>query len=139
VSVARCIDSVAPSQRKLVTDHDAFGYFANRYGIDVVGAIIPSQTTQAQPSAQDLANLIHLIKREKVRAVFPESSLIPKVADAIASQTGASSDYTLYGDTLGPAGSSGATYVQMEEANADAMVRGFTGVRHGCGGRLSAG
>jgi hypothetical protein len=95
----------------------------------VVGAIIPSQTTQAQPSGQDLANLIHLIEREKVKAAFPESSLSPKVADAIASQTGASADYTLYGDTLGPAGSSGATYVQMEEANADAMVRGFTGGR----------
>ena len=44
-------------QRKLVTDHDAFGYFADRYGIDVVGAVIPSQTTQAQPSAEDLSEL----------------------------------------------------------------------------------
>jgi ABC-type Zn uptake system ZnuABC Zn-binding protein ZnuA len=131
-SLARCIDSVPPSQRKLVTDHDAFGYFANRYGIEVVGAIIPSQTTQAQPSAKDLSNLINLIEEQGVQAVFPESSLSPKVADAIASQTGASADYTLYGDTLGPADSSGATYVQMEEANADAMVRGFTGGSHGC-------
>jgi ABC-type Zn uptake system ZnuABC Zn-binding protein ZnuA/ABC-type Mn2+/Zn2+ transport system permease subunit len=133
--IARCIDSVSASRRKLVTDHDAFGYFTNRYGIDVVGAVIPSQTTQAQPSAKDLSGLADLIEREQVEAVFPESSLSPKVADAIARQTGASADYTLYGDTLGPAESDGATYLEMEEANANAMVRGFTGGRRGC--RLS--
>lgn len=130
--IAKCIDSVPRAERKLVTDHDAFGYFVNRYGIDVVGAVIPSQTTQAQPSARDLSELIGLIEREKVRAVFPESSLSPKVADAIASQTGASADYTLYGDTLGPDGSDGATYLSMEAANADSMVRGFTGGSQGC-------
>jgi ABC-type Zn uptake system ZnuABC Zn-binding protein ZnuA/ABC-type Mn2+/Zn2+ transport system permease subunit len=130
--IAICIDSVPPEQRKLVTDHDAFGYFTNRYGIDVVGAIIPSQTSQAQPSAKDLSELIGQIESEKVEAVFPESSLSPKVADAIARQTGASADYTLYGDTLGPTDSDGATYLQMEQANADAIVRGFTGGGRGC-------
>ncbi|MGN6215927.1 MAG: metal ABC transporter solute-binding protein, Zn/Mn family [Solirubrobacterales bacterium] len=130
--IARCIDSVPASQRKLVTDHDAFGYFADRYGIEVVGAVIPSQTTQAQASAKDLSELARTIEAEHVKAVFPESSLSAKVADAIASQTGASADYTLYGDTLGPEGSGAETYVGMEEANADAMVRGFTGGRRGC-------
>ncbi len=130
--IARCMDSVPVSRRKLVTDHDAFNYFAKRYGIDVVGAVIPSQTTQAQPSAQDLSDLVALIEREHVEAIFPESSLSPKVAEAIADQTGASAEYTLYGDTLGPADSDGATYLQMEAANADSMVRGFTGGRRGC-------
>jgi zinc/manganese transport system substrate-binding protein len=130
--IARCMGSVPASDRKLVTDHDAFGYFADRYGIEVVGAVIPSQTTQAQPSAKDLSELAKLIEREHVKAIFPESSLSPRVAEAIASQTGASSDYTLYGDTLGPEGSSGATYLTMEAANANAMVRGFTGGRRGC-------
>jgi zinc/manganese transport system substrate-binding protein len=133
--IAACVDSVPPGQRKLVTDHDAFGYFTNRYGIEVVGAIIPSQTTQAQPSGQDLSELVGLIESEKVKAIFPESSLSPKVADAIARQTGASADYTLYGDSLGPTNSDGATYLQMEQANADAVVRGFTGGKRGC--RLS--
>jgi ABC-type Zn uptake system ZnuABC Zn-binding protein ZnuA/ABC-type Mn2+/Zn2+ transport system permease subunit len=132
VGIARCMDAVPPARRKLVTDHDAFGYFADRYGIEVVGAVIPSQTTQAQPSAKDLSELAKLIEREQVEAIFPESSLSPKVAEAIASQTGASSSYTLYGDTLGPEGSSGATYLTMEAANANAMVRGFTGGRRGC-------
>ena len=130
--IAKCMASVPAAQRKLVTDHDAFGYFARRYGIDVVGAVIPSQTTQAQPSAGDLAKLTTLIRREGVKAIFPESSINPKLANAIARETGASADHTLYGDTLGPADSSGATYLAMEAANADAMVRGFTGGARGC-------
>ena len=130
--IAHCMAAVPPARRKLVTDHDAFGYFARRYGIDVVGAVIPSQTTQAQPSAKDLSALAALIEREHVAAIFPESSLSAKVAEAIAAQTGASADHTLYGDTLGPQGSDGATYLTMEAANADAMVRGFTGGRRGC-------
>jgi len=130
--IARCIGSVPPAQRKLVTDHDAFGYFADRYGVEVVGAVIPSQTTQAQASAKDLSALAQTIEAEHVKAVFPESSLSTKVADAIARQTGASADYTLYGDTLGPEGSGAETYVGMEEANADAMVRGFTAGAQGC-------
>ncbi len=130
--IARCIGSVPPARRKLVTDHDAFGYFADRYGIEVVGAVIPSQTTQAQTSARDLSELAQTIEAEHVKAIFPESSLSAKVADAIARQTGASADYTLYGDTLGPEGSGAETYVGMEEANADAMVRGFTAGAHGC-------
>jgi ABC-type Zn uptake system ZnuABC Zn-binding protein ZnuA/ABC-type Mn2+/Zn2+ transport system permease subunit len=131
-SIRACIDSVPAADRKLVTDHDAFGYFANRYGIQVVGAVIPSQTTQAQPSAQDLAELADLVREEGVQAVFPESSLSSKLADAIASQTGATADHTLYGDTLGPEGSSGDTYLRMEAANANAIVHGFTGGRRGC-------
>jgi len=130
--IARCVDSVPPARRKLVTDHDAFGYFADRYGIEVVGAVVPSQTTQAQTSAKELSELAKTIEAEQVSAIFPESSLSPKVAEAIAAQTGASSDYSLYGDTLGPAGSSGSTYLRMEAANADAMVRGFSGGRDRC-------
>ena len=121
-----------PAQRKLVSDHDAFGYFAHRYGIAVVGAVIPSQTTQAQASAADIADLVRIVRREHVRAIFPESSLSPKLAEQIARETGARADYTLYGDTLGPGDSRGATYLSMEQANADAMTRGFTGGAHGC-------
>jgi ABC-type Zn uptake system ZnuABC Zn-binding protein ZnuA len=131
-AVHGCFEQVPPADRKLVTDHDAFNYFAARYGIRVIGAVIPSQTTQGEASAQDLARLIALIEREHVRAVFPESSLNPKLVQTIARETGASAAYTLYGDTLGPAGSPGATYVSMEQANADAMVRGFTGGTSSC-------
>jgi zinc/manganese transport system substrate-binding protein len=123
---------VPVAQRKLVTDHDAFGYFARRYGIEVIGTVIPSQTTEAQPSAGDVAQLVETIRRAHVHAVFPESSVSPKLARAIAGETGASAGYTLYGDTLGPAGSDAATYLAMERHNADAMVHGFTAGRRGC-------
>lgn len=133
--IADCIGRIPPSERKLVTDHDAFGYFAHRYGIDVVGAVVPAQTTRAQASAKDVSELVGLIEREGVKAVFPESSLSASVAEAVARQTGASSDYELYGDTLGAEGSPGATYIGMEAANADAMARGFSDGRVRC--RLS--
>jgi ABC-type Zn uptake system ZnuABC Zn-binding protein ZnuA len=131
--IAACMRRVPASQRRLVTDHDAFGYFARRYGIRVIGAVIPSQTTQAQPSAGAVARLVRTIRREHVHAVFPESSVSPKLARAIAQETGASASYALYGDTLGPARSDGATYLAMERHNADAMVRGFTADRRRCG------
>jgi ABC-type Zn uptake system ZnuABC Zn-binding protein ZnuA/ABC-type Mn2+/Zn2+ transport system permease subunit len=130
--LAACFARLPGTERKLVTDHDAFGYFAHRYGLDVVGAVIPSQTTQAQPSAGATARLIRLIRREHVRAVFPESSINRRLADTIARETGATSSYTLYGDTLGPAGSAGATYLGMEQANADAIVRGLSEGRLRC-------
>jgi len=133
-AIRACFTRIPASDRKLVTDHDAFGYFARRYGIDVVGAVIPSQTTQAQASAGDVARLDALIKREDVRAVFPESSLSPKLAQAIARDTGATARYTLYGDTLGPRGSAGATYLGMEAANARAMAQAFTGRPDACEG-----
>ena len=131
--IAKCFAAIPAARRRLVTDHDAFGYFARRYGISVIGAVIPSQTTQAQASAGATARLAGLIRKEHVRAVFPESSINAKLAEALARETGARSDFTLYGDTLGPSGSPGATYLGMERANADRMIRGFTGGARGCG------
>ncbi len=128
----RCFATVPRAERKLVTDHDAFAYFARRYGITIVGAVIPSQTTQAQPSAGETAKLAELVRREHVKAVFPERSVNARLAETVARETGASSDYRLYGDALGPKGSTGATYLRMEAANANEMVRGFTGGARGC-------
>jgi ABC-type Zn uptake system ZnuABC Zn-binding protein ZnuA len=130
--IQSCFDKIPAGQRKLVTSHDAFNYFAKRYGITVVGAVIPSQSTQAQPSAGEISKLAKVVEQQGVKAVYPESSLNPKLAKAIATQTGARADYTLYGDTLGPSGSSGDTYLHMEQANADAMAKGFTGGASGC-------
>jgi zinc/manganese transport system substrate-binding protein len=131
-SVARCVGRVAPSERKLVTTHDALGYYAARYGIDVIGAVIPSLSTAAQPSAGDTARLIDTIRKTGVKAIFAESSVNPKVEAAIASATGAKVGEALWADTLGPAGSDGATYIQSIESNTQAMVDGFTGGAVSC-------
>jgi ABC-type Zn uptake system ZnuABC Zn-binding protein ZnuA/ABC-type Mn2+/Zn2+ transport system permease subunit len=132
VAIARCLRDVPAADRKLVTDHDAFGYLAERYGIEVVGAVIPATTTEAQASAGELAELRDLIESEGVSAVFPEASVTTDLAETIADETGATAEYELYGDTLGPEGSSGGTYLDMIRANADALVRGFTGGARGC-------
>ena len=121
------------AQRKLVSDHDAFGYFAHRYGIAIVGAVIPSQTTQAQASAADIAALVRLVRRERVRAIFPESSLSTKLAQQIARETGARAGYTLYGDTLGPKRLARARPTsRWSRRTPNAMTRGFTGGARGC-------
>ncbi len=130
--IARCVSSIPPAQRKLVTDHDALEYFANRYGLEIVGTVIPALTSEAQPSAGDLAELERTIEEQGVKAVFPESAYSPDLAEAVAADTGASTEYSLYGDTLGPEGSGADTWAGMIERNADSIVRGLTGGRRGC-------
>jgi ABC-type Zn uptake system ZnuABC Zn-binding protein ZnuA len=124
--VRACMDRVPANQRLLVTSHDALGYYAKRYGITVVGAVIPALSTAAQPSAGDVAKLVDTIERTGVRTIFAESSVNPKVEAAIARQTGARIGPALWADSLGPAGSSGATYIGSIVANTHALVEGFT-------------
>ncbi|MBK8294840.1 MAG: zinc ABC transporter substrate-binding protein [Solirubrobacterales bacterium] len=130
--IKNCLKRIPANDRKIVTDHDAFGYFTSRFRIKTVGTVIPALTTEAQPSAGDLADLEETIRREGVKAVFPESSVSPALARAVARDTGASTDYSLYGDTLGPSGSEDATWLGSMKANADAIVRGMSGGRFGC-------
>ncbi|HEY8582780.1 MAG TPA: zinc ABC transporter substrate-binding protein, partial [Capillimicrobium sp.] len=132
-AIERCVASVPEAQRVLVTDHDALGYFAHRYGVEVVGAIIPSLTTQAQASAGDLAELVETIRERDVPAVFPASSVNRRLADTVAEQTGATVGEPLYADTLGPEGSDGATLLGATRHNAEAIVSGLTGGRERCG------
>jgi ABC-type Zn uptake system ZnuABC Zn-binding protein ZnuA len=126
-AVAACIDKLPAGQRKLVTTHDSLGYYARRYGIEVVGTVIPSRSTSGQPSAGETAELVDTIRAERVKAIFAESSVDPKVEEAIAREAGATVGEPLWADTLGPPGSSGDTYVKSIAANADALARGFGG------------
>ena len=126
-SVAACLAKIPASQRMLVTTHDALGYYADRYGLEVVGALIPSLSTQAQPSAGDTQELVEQIEELGVMAVFPESSLSPKLEEAVARETGAEVGEALWADTLGPEDSNGATYLESIQANTEAIVDGLTG------------
>jgi ABC-type Zn uptake system ZnuABC Zn-binding protein ZnuA len=113
------------ANKKLVTNHDAFGYYVARYGLDFVGAIIPSFDSQAELSAQDISQIVRLIKTTGVKAVFSESSLPPKTADAIGRDAGVTvvaGDDALYGDSLGPPGSDGDTYLKMLRHNTREIV-----------------
>jgi ABC-type Zn uptake system ZnuABC Zn-binding protein ZnuA len=111
--VQNIFNQVPQEQRKLVTNHDAFQYLAKRYDLTIVGAVIPSLSDAAEPSAKDLNDLIATIRREQVKAIFAESSANAKVAQQVAKETGVRVVDNLYGDTLGPPGSDGDTYLRM--------------------------
>jgi ABC-type Zn uptake system ZnuABC Zn-binding protein ZnuA len=113
------------TNKKLVTNHDAFGYYVERYGLDFVGAVIPSFDSQAELSQQDINDLVAAVEAQGVKAVFSESSLPPKAAEAIATEAGVrvvDGDDALYGDSLGPAGSDASTYIDMVEHNTKVIV-----------------
>ncbi len=128
-AVERCVAGIPATARKLVTSHDALGYYADRYGIEVIGTVIPSLSTEAQPSAGDTAALIETIREERVKAIFAESSVSPKVEEAIAREAGARVGAELWADSLGPPGSGGDTYVRSIAANTRAIVDGLGGRR----------
>ena len=126
-AVAACVERIPADRRRLVTTHDALGYYARRYGFEVVGTVIPSLSTRGQPSAGETAALVRTIREQGVRAIFAERSVNAKVEQAIARETEATVGRPLWADTLGPPGSDGATYVDSIEANTDALVQGLTG------------
>ena len=101
------IDSIPPRLRKLVTDHDAFGYYCARYGLTFVGSVIPSFDTSAELSGRQLSDLVAKIRATGVRAVFSEASLPPRTAETVAREAGVEvvgGEGALYADGLGPAG-----------------------------------
>jgi ABC-type Zn uptake system ZnuABC Zn-binding protein ZnuA len=130
--IERCMNEVPAAKRKLVTTHDALGYFADRYDIEVIGAVIPSLSTQAQPSAKDVDELVDQIESEGVEAIFPEAAVSRKLEEAISREAGAEVGGELWADTLGPEGSSGATYLDATRANADTLAQGMSGGRVSC-------
>jgi zinc/manganese transport system substrate-binding protein len=131
--IRACMAAIPARRRKLVTTHDAYGYFAARYDIEVIGAVIPSLSSQARPSAGDTDALVRQIRREGVEAVFPESALDPRLERAIAREAGAEVGESLYADALGPQGSAGDNYLGALAHDADALARGFTGGERDCG------
>ena len=124
------VGTIPEACRKLVTDHDAFGYYADAYGFEVIGTVIPSTNTQSQASAADIADLIDLIKSEHVPAIFSEASANPDLVQQVGREAGAVVIDDLYGDSLGPAGSDGATYIDMMRSNTQKIA----GALKDCGG-----
>jgi manganese/iron transport system substrate-binding protein len=111
--------------KKLVTNHDALGYYADRYGFEIVGSVIPSFDTSAELSAADIDDLVTAIRDQGVKAVFSETSLPGDAARTIADEAGVAvveGEDALYGDSLGPADSDGATYLDMMRHNTATIV-----------------
>jgi ABC-type Zn uptake system ZnuABC Zn-binding protein ZnuA len=124
-AIAAHIAMIPAERRKLVTNHDAFGYYVARYGLTFVGSVIPSLDSRAEPSAKETAELIEKIKAEGVPAIFTESSLNPELEEELAKQAGVNVVPNLYGDGLGEEGSGADTYIGMMETNTRLIVEGL--------------
>jgi zinc/manganese transport system substrate-binding protein len=112
-------EDIPAENRKLVTTHDAFGYFIQAYDFEFIGAVIPSVSTDAEPSARDIAALSDLIESENVKAIFAEQTVDPRIAEQLARDTGVEIIYGLHSDSLGEPGSGADTIHGMLLANAE--------------------
>jgi ABC-type Zn uptake system ZnuABC Zn-binding protein ZnuA len=111
--IAGQVTQIPPENRLLVTNHESFGYFADHYGFEIVGTIIPSVSTGAMPTAQQLTDLIQKIKNTHARAIFLEAGTNPELAQTIATETGVTIVTGLLTHSLtGPDGPAD-TYIDM--------------------------
>lgn len=116
------VEQIPAERRLMVTDHHTFGYFADRYGFTIIGAIVPGFTTGASPSAQELASLIDQIKDTGAPVIFLEASTSPQMAQQIASETGAKVVTDLYTHSVTEAGGKATTYLDMMKHNVMRIV-----------------
>ena len=119
--VRSIFEPIPPARRNLVTSHDAFGYFARAYDVRVVGSVLPAITTDSEPSGKQIAELVAEIRARKVRTIFTEAAVDPKLERQVAAEAGANVSTSLYADALGPPGSRAETFIEAELANARAM------------------
>jgi ABC-type Zn uptake system ZnuABC Zn-binding protein ZnuA len=115
------IATIPAENREIVTDHDSFGYYADRYGLELVGAVIPNFSTNAEPSAQELAELQNAIVEYDVKAIFVGTTISSALAERVAEDTGIQL-VSLYTESLGGAGSSAETYLDYIRYNTNAIV-----------------
>lgn len=116
---------VPPARRKVITSHDAFGYYARAYGVQFLAP--QGVSTDSEPSAQDVARLIRQIRAEKIRALFVEQLASPRLLEQIARETGIRPAGALYSDALSPADGPAATYVDMMRHNTAALTQAAKG------------
>lgn len=117
------IAGVPAARRKILTSHDAFGYFGARYGVEFRG--VQGVNTESEPSAKDIATLIKLIRAEKIRAVFVENMTSPKLAQSVARETGAVVGPVVYSDALSKASGPAPTYLGIFRHNVPLFVKGM--------------
>lgn len=119
--IQQAITAVPKERRRVVSTHDAFGYFAARYGVEFIAP--QGVSTEAEVSARDVARIIDAVRAHKVGAVFIENVADPRLAKRIASETGARMGGTLYSDALSDAKGDGATYIDMMRHNVKELAK----------------
>ena len=120
--IAAKVEELPAESRKLVTNHEALGYFADRYGFEVIGTVIPSPSSMAQASPAGLDRLAEIIEHEGIKAIFAETQHSGDDAEALASRVGDVDVVTLYTGSLGPPGSGAETYVGFLRTNTSLIV-----------------
>jgi zinc/manganese transport system substrate-binding protein len=123
--VRTLIDAIPVAQRKVITSHDAFGYFAESYGVTFLAP--EGMSTDAEPSAAAVARLITQIRDEGVKALFIENMSDARLISQIARETGIKPGGTLYADALSPADGPAATYLDMFRHNATLLAAAMAG------------
>ncbi|WP_394935152.1 metal ABC transporter solute-binding protein, Zn/Mn family [uncultured Ilumatobacter sp.] len=120
--ITSLIDTVDEDKRVLVTSHEVFAYFADGYGFEVVGVIIPGGSTTDAVSAGELAALAATIEAEGIPAIFSDTSSSDELSNALASEVGDIAVVELYTESLGAPDSDGATYIAMVRTNAERIA-----------------
>lgn len=123
--IEEMVSKIRDEDRKLVTDHLALGYFADRYGFEVVRAVIPTYSTAAEPSARELAELEDAIRELQVKAIFVGISSNPKLSQRVASDTGVQL-IPLYTGSLSASGGPASNYIEFMRYNVSAIVEGLS-------------
>jgi ABC-type Zn uptake system ZnuABC Zn-binding protein ZnuA len=120
--IAGRVAEIPPDQRLLVTNHESFGYFADRYGFTIIGTVIPSVSTGASPSAQQLADLIDDIQATNAKAIFLETGANPDLAEQIATETGVKVVSGLFTHSVSAPDGIAPTYIDMMMYNTQTIV-----------------
>jgi zinc/manganese transport system substrate-binding protein len=119
--VREAIAQIPPTRRKVISTHNAFGYFAAAYGIDFIAPL--GVSTETEPSARDIAGIITQVRAAKIPAVFLENISDPRLIQRIAAETGARIGGTLYSDSLTDEKGDAPTYIELVRHNIKALTR----------------
>ena len=119
--VKAAIGKIPADHRRIITTHDAFGYFGGAYGMEFISP--EGVSTDAEPSAKDVARIIAQIRKQKIPAVFMENITDPRLMQQIAKETGAKIGGTLYSDALSDTKGPAATYIDMMRSNVNELSK----------------
>ena len=119
-AVKTALDALPQSRRRIITSHDAFGYFGDAYGLEILAP--EGVSTASEPSAKDVAKIIRQIREDKIPAVFLENITNAKMLEQIAKESGAKIGGTLYSDALSGPDGSAPTYLDMFKHNVGTLT-----------------
>jgi zinc/manganese transport system substrate-binding protein len=121
------LDVVAPEDRRMVTNHEALGYFADRFDFEIIGVVIPGGSTLADPSSSELAALVEEIQHEGVDTIFAETTAPTRLAEAVAAEAeGEVSIVELFTESLGEPGSEAGTLIDLVLTNSRLVAEALT-------------